>query len=409
MLSADARTSSPASPIEFETIPVVLEEFPSFPAVSDVRFVRLEEEGPLQLLICDMRHGAVTRMDFTNQDLPTDTVARTPHPSRTEVVDFDRDGTRDILVCNLGVFMDEDTHAGSVVWIRQQPAGRFEQRDLVDGLSRVTDVRAADFDSDGDLDLVVAAFGHFQTGNILYFDNNTEVGGHPDLDPYILDARTGTVRVPPIDLNGDGKLDFVALFAQEHESVVAFLNVGYGQFEKKTIFTAEHPLWGSTGIELVDMDGDGDLDLLYANGDSFEKITILKPYHGIGWLENDGSFPFVYHRLTDLFGGIAAKAGDLDGDGDLDIVACVFVPRLAQSFSRETLIWLEQLEPGRFRRHVLETANPLHATLDLGDYDADGDLDIVVGNFRLTPSESDQPEPSLLLLQNQTRNEATRK
>ena len=43
------------------------------------------------------------------------------------------------------------------------------------------------------------------------------------------------------------------------------------------------------------------------------------------WLENTGAFPFVEHRLADLPGVFRAQAGDLDGDGDLDIVACAFI------------------------------------------------------------------------------------
>ena len=75
---------------------------------------------------------------------------------------------------------------------------------------------------------------------------------------------------------------------------------------------------------------------------------MLKPYHGVIWLENTGTFPFVEHRLATLPGAQRAQAADLDGDGDLDIVASAFVsgeaaPRLA------SLVWLEQTAPGPLR------------------------------------------------------------
>ena len=63
------------------------------------------------------------------------------------------------------------------------------------------------------------------------------------------------------------------------------------RFRKETIYQAPHPAYGSTGIQLVDLDGDGRVDVLYTNGDVFDD-NILKPYHGIHWLQNQGRFPF---------------------------------------------------------------------------------------------------------------------
>jgi hypothetical protein len=173
------------------------------------------------------------------------------------------------------------------------------------------------------------------------------------------------------------------LFAQEHETVVAFLNRDGMRFEAKSVYSAPHPNWGSSGIEVMDLDKDGDLDVLMTNGDMFDD-QIVKPYHGIQWLENTGTFPFTAHTLASLPGVQRAQAADLDGDGDLDIVACALVPsREETSRHLPSVVWLEQTVPGRFVPHVLEIGAPAHATLDVGDLDRDGDGDIVVGNFSL--------------------------
>ena len=56
------------------------------------------------------------------------------------------------------------------------------------------------------------------------------------------------MHVPPIDLNGDGHLDFVALISQDHEVVEAFINDGTGNFNNEVIWAAPDPAYGSSGI-----------------------------------------------------------------------------------------------------------------------------------------------------------------
>ena len=82
----------------------------------------------------------------------------------------------------------------------------------------------------------------------------------------------------------------------------------------------------------------------------------------------------------------------MDGDGDLDVVACAFLPnaehpafqllaRQGDLASFTSLGWLEQVRPREFRLHSLERTKLTHTTLDLGDFDRDGDVDVVTGNF----------------------------
>jgi hypothetical protein len=133
---------------------------------------------------------------------------------------------------------------------------------------------------------------------------------------------------------------------------------------------------------------------------------MLKPYHGVQWLENQGSYPFLCHRLTSLYGVHRAVAGDLDGDGDLDIVAVSFLPgvyyrRLCREMGLDAVIILEQTAPGRFVRHSVEAVTCDHSTCDLGDFDADGKVDLVTGNL-LIPfwgvPVKDQPDADWVIL-----------
>jgi len=229
---------------------------------------------------------------------------------------------------------------------------------------------------------VIAAFGWRKTGRIAIMENRTTNPRQPSFTEHVIDPRTGAIHVIPADLNKDGRMDFVAVLAQEHEAVIAYLNRGDFTFEQKVIYQAPHPNWGSTGIQLVDLDKDGDLDVLLTHGDTLDD-GIVKPYHGIQWLENTGTYPYVEHTIATMAGVHRAEAVDLDGDGDLDIVACALLVGGSDVDERTlpALGWLEQTRPGVWVKHTIEMGVPRHATLDVGDIDGDGVPDIVTGTF----------------------------
>ncbi|MBW3596511.1 MAG: VCBS repeat-containing protein [Planctomycetes bacterium] len=356
------------------------------PAVSFVDWLPLPHHGQKRLLFCDMRSGLVGAVNIAGDASSVETLTTLRNPSRAALADLDGDGRDELVIGELGSLASEDHSRGAVVWLQwSQERGGWRQRLLVSGLGRVADVRPGDFDGDGDADLLVAEFGHLHTGRILLLENLGLERGMPKLREHVVDDRHGTIDVPVADLNGDGRPDFVALISQEHEVVEAFLNLGDGRFRRETIFAAGDPAYGSSGIELVDLDGDGDLDVLYSNGDTFGS-DYLKPYHGIRWLENQGEFPFVEVELVDMVGVQAARAADIDDDGDLDVVAAGFLPKnlvaRPEVSDRGSLIWLEQKEPRRFVPHALENGKFLHAALAIDDFDDDGDQDLAVGNFQ---------------------------
>jgi len=272
----------------------------------------------------------------------------------------------------------------------------------------VADVRPGDLDGDGDVDLVVADFGLHRTGDVLLLENAGGPGRAREFVPHEIDPRPGAIHVPVVDFDGDGRLDFLGLISQEYECVEAYLNQGPDAsmqaghvFSRKRLWTGPDLAFGSSGIEPVDLDQDGDVDVLYTNGDAFDN-NYANAWHGIQWLENLDNERFAYHRLTDFVGAYRALPGDVDLDGDLDVVAVAWLPEQVKPASLRdrplpSVVCLEQTERGVFARHTLEVDAPRYATVELADFDGDGDLDFAVGWHKTTTLH---PSPWLAIWRN---------
>jgi hypothetical protein len=150
-------------------------------------------------------------------------------------------------------------------------------------------------------------------------------------------------------------------------------------------------IWGSTNADfgsswmtLVDMDRDGDSDILYANGDAFEYAPPnSRPWQGVQWLENRGDLTFEFHRMIDQQGATSPEAVDLDDDGDLDVLL-VNANNDWDDPAAPSLLWLENDGRMQFTMRPI-ASSPTHLlTLAVGDLEGDGKPDAATGGMHIS-------------------------
>jgi hypothetical protein len=353
------------------------------PGVASISWLPLMSPDHREFVICDMRDGSVSLVDPTNTDTPRKILARMNNPCRVELCDLDADGFQDLLVADLGSFLPFDHEHGRVVFLRRDPASSsFAEIVVSKSHGRVADVQARDFSGRGQLDILFAEFGHRQFGGLRMLTNMAEPNQPPRLASKTLDNRPGYIQLPPNDWDQDGRMDFAAVISQEYESVEIYLNRG-SRFERRVIWQAPDLSFGSVGITLADLDADGDLDIVYANGDCFDNGHANRS-HGLQWLENLGEVQFRYRRIADLPCVYRAVAIDFDADGDQDIVAVTNMPSNVnpvtfRNSNPVSIVMLEQTKPLHFDLKVLERGSPNYPALEVGDFNNDGSMDFVVG------------------------------
>jgi len=350
------------------------------PQITNVQVVDLDKDGLQDVLVCDsLRHRVSWIRQFPKGTFTEIPIATVSAPAHVDAVDIDGDGDLDLVVADLGVLMPNNNRVGAVVVLENDGHQRFTPHVVADHIARVADVRAGDLDGDGDLDLAVAGFG-YDNGETSWLENR----GGWKFEQHVLQKLSGPINALIADINGDGRPDITALVSQEWEEVWTFLSDGRGRFTPKMAWGSTNPDWGSSWISLVDLDRDGDLDILYSNGDAFDYAPPnSRPWQGVQWLENKGNAQFEFHRLANLQGASSPQAADIDGDGDLDIVV-VTENNDWDNPQAPSLVWLENNGRMQFTLHALATSPTHLITLAVGDLNGDGRPDLVTGGMHIT-------------------------
>ena len=204
---------------------------------------------------------------------------------------------------------------------------RWTEQALGVGNDRSLSVALADLDADGDLDIVV---GNRSQMNVIYLNDGR--GGFAETQAFGFD-REETVSVAVADLDRDGDPDIVAGNWRQPNAV--YLNDGRARFTvRRTFGTGTEQTWA---VVVGDMDLDGDLD-------------VVAGIRGVNTVQIDS-----------------------DGDGQPD-------RWVNENRNEPSRVYLNDGAAGLTPGSPFGTGNDMTRPIAVGDLDGDGDLDIVIGN-----------------------------
>ena len=272
-------------------------------------------------------------------------------PTAARIADLDGDNLNDIGVVNLQGGLQLFFNAGGGSFQRVSLNGRW-----LSGTQNL-DLAIGDLNGDGKNDIAVANSGAVS----LLFN----LGNRTFSQPVNYSVCAGTSSVAIGDLNRDGRNDIVATGGCS--KVAVLLNTGQGGF-------ALNGLYGSgtamRSLALTDFNSDGLVDIVFLNSISNGLVTVLAQQpngtfaNNASFLATNGGFP------SDM------AVGDFDRDGTPD-------PVLSDGLGSAILVFLNDVS-GTFKTYfeLEEMEDPTGVTV--GDFNADGLLDIAYGSFRFS-------------------------
>jgi len=265
--------------------------------------------------------------------------------------DLDGDGDLDLVE---GVYGQ-----GNTIWFNDGSANFTDSGQSL-GNAATMSVALGDLDGDGDLDLVS---GNLYQGNSVWLNNGS--GIFTDSGQTL--GNWNTVSVALGDLDGDGDLDLAAGNFFDHANTI-WLNDGNGTFSDTGQALGSLK---TRSVALGDLDADGDLDLVTGEGGQGNTV----------WRNNGSAIFSDTGQSLDNLETWSVALGDLNGDGHLDLVAGNIAPPPPPEPEpgEANTVWLNE-GGGTFINSGQLLGHSDTRSVALGDLDDDGDIDLVTGN-----------------------------
>jgi hypothetical protein len=312
-------------------------------------------------LVIGSRLAKLYRLDHNLQ--LRDSVRLPSAPSQIKFVSKDK-----VMVLAMGIMDPNDQAAGSLLSM-DLTSGQYTT--VIDSLKRPVYFEQVDLNKDGREDYVICEFGNFSGALTVYKST-----GNTKFERRELISLPGARKVIIKDFDGNGFQDIVALMSQGDEKIVVFLNDGDFNFRMNTLLKFP-PVYGSSYFDLVDLNGDQKLDILYTNGDNADFSMILKPYHGVRTFINQGANEYRESWFFNIHGASQAMARDFDQDGDIDIGVISFFPPF-ESHPEQGFVYFEN-NGGKYEPQITKLASKGRwISFSYADFDRDGDDDILL-------------------------------
>ncbi len=225
-----------------------------------------------------------------------------PYPFNLAFADFDGDGAIDAAAAN----PDAATDPLEISVLLNQGAGTFGARSPVFVGEIPHSIAAGDLDGDGDADIVVGyQIGSFRAGIVL---NDGDAGFGAAQPLAELAGRTDAIAA--IDLDVDGDRDILIGQTAGVDEIVVLENLGGGAFAEPVGFGGPSSAY-FLHLAIGNVDGDDDPDVAIGRSLAQDNASIYR---------NQGDGSFVRNDIEGLSSSFAGNAlGDVDGDGDLDL------------------------------------------------------------------------------------------
>ncbi|MCY2959010.1 MAG: VCBS repeat-containing protein [Planctomycetota bacterium] len=334
--------------------------YPVLPAATRLSAADIDQDGDQDLVLLGTTQVAVLRNQSNGTFAPyvqySAGLVGLAVLKGLAIADFDSDGDVDIVLAQTADF--GSTGASSQVGILTNQSGAFPTAPAwatIPGMARDPEIVAFDIDGDGDLELAVSTNDLGGSGSVRVFA--TTAGRLGAATPYALPGRATSIL--SADLDADG-LEDLAVSTTSAVSVLRNLGGGFLAAPVQTPPSAE-----LRRAVAADLDSDGDVDIAATR----VQVSSAVPA-GVVVYRNLGAATFVldpaYPVASDPNEVIAA---DYDGDGDDDL--CVMSP------SRRAITLLTNPGNGVFRQASDTAFGGYVWRLTAADLDSDGDQDVI--------------------------------